>query len=72
MDMTCHDGMCAKCHAGKWVVFGIILIVNQLYLQWDIWVVIGALFVLKGLMKFAMPTCSHCKGSMMAMKKGRK
>ena len=72
MDMTCHEGMCAKCHAGKLVVFGIILIVNQLYIGWDIWVVIGALFVLKGLMKFAMPMCSHCKGSMTAMKKGKR
>ena len=71
MDPTCHDGYCAKCHGGKWIVFGLILIVNQLYLKWDIWVVLGVLVVLKGIMKLAMPSCSHCQPSM-AMKKGRR
>ncbi|MEK6827930.1 MAG: hypothetical protein AABX78_01130 [Nanoarchaeota archaeon] len=71
MDPMCHDGYCAKCHGAKWVVFGLILIVNQLYLRWDIWVVLGVLIVLKGIMKLAMPACSHCQPSM-AMKKGRK
>lgn len=71
MDSTCHDGYCAKCHGAKWVVFGLILIVNQLYLKWDIWVVLGVLVVLKGIMKLAMPSCSHCQSSM-PMKKGRK
>ena len=71
MDSTCHDGYCAKCHGSKWIVFGLILIVNQLYLKWDIWVVLGVLVVLKGIMKLSMPSCSHCQQSM-AMKKGRK
>ena len=70
MDPMCHDGYCAKCHGAKWIVFGLILIVNQLYLGWDIWVVLGLLIVLKGIMKLAMPSCSHCQPSM-AMKKGR-
>ena len=71
MDPTCHDGYCRKCHGAKWIVFGLILIVNQLYLRWDIWVVLGVLVALKGIMKLAMPACSHCQPSM-AMKKGRK
>ena len=70
MDTTCHDGYCAKCHASKFVVVGLILIANQLYIHWDVWVVLGVLLVLKGIMKFAMPACSHCKPSM-AMKKGK-
>jgi len=71
MGPMCHDGYCAKCHGAKWVVFGLILIVNQLYLKFDIWVVLGVLIVLKGIMKLAMPSCSHCQPSM-TMKKGRK
>lgn len=71
MDATCHDGYCGKCHGAKWIVLGLILIVNQLYLRWDIWVVLGVLIVLKGIMKLTMPSCSHCQSSM-AMKKGRK
>ena len=70
MDSTCHDGYCGKCHAAKWIVFGIILIANQLYLKWDIWVVLGVLVVLKGIMKLAMPACSHCMPST-GMKKGK-
>lgn len=70
MDTTCHDGYCAKCHASKFVVVGLILIANQLYIHWDVWVVLGVLLVLKGIMKFAMPTCSHCRPSM-AMKKSK-
>lgn len=69
MDATCYGGYCAKCYAGKWIVLGIILIVNQLYLNWDIWVVIGVLAILKGLMKLAKPTCPHCEAP--AAKKGK-
>ncbi len=69
MDATCHDGMCGKCHAGKWIVFGLILIVNQLYLKWDVWVVIGMLVVLKGIMKLALHASSPGQAE---MKKGKK
>ena len=70
MDSTCCDGYCGKCHAAKFIVVGIVLILVKWYTQWDIWVVLGVLLVLKGIMKLAMPTCSHCKPSM-AMKKGK-
>lgn len=69
MDPTCHDGACSKCWAAKYVVIGLVLIANQLWFKWDIWVVIGALFVLKGVLKFAMPTCPDCKP--MPAKKGK-
>ena len=75
--MTCHDGYCAKCHGGKWVVFGVVLFAVTWYAKsqgdvYFIWYALAVLVALKGLMKLAMPTCSHCKGSMMAMKKGKK
>lgn len=70
MDATCHDGYCGKCHGAKWIVLGIILIlVRWYYPLWDIWVVLGVLILLKGIMKLAMPSCSHCRPSM--MKKGK-
>lgn len=70
MDQACHDGICAKCAAGKWIVFGLILIINQIYLGWNEWTLIGGLFVLKGLLKMAKPMCPHCE--QMPMKKGKK
>ena len=70
MDSTCHDGLCGKCHAAKWIVLGLILVlVRWYYPQWDIVVVIGVLVLLKGIMKLAMPSCSHCKPSMAKGKK---
>ncbi len=37
------------------LMFGLILILVRLYTSWDMWVVIGALLVLKALMMFAHP-----------------
>lgn len=69
--MGCFDGVCSKCWAAKYIVVGLVLIANQLWFKWDIWVVIGVLLVLKGLMKLAMPEgCGHCRE--MPAKKGKK
>ena len=70
MGEVCHDGICSKCWACKYIVVGIILIANQMWLKWDIWVVLGALLVIKGVIKLVMPTCSHCAAP--EAKKGKK
>ena len=44
-----------QCIAAKMLVIGIVLILVRLYTQWDIWVVIGAILVIKGILMFLMP-----------------
>ena len=66
----CCCGMCTKCHAGKWIVLGAIIVANQYWLKWDIWVVIGVLLILKGVLKMVKPNCPHCEP--MPAKKGKK
>lgn len=69
MDSGCCEGVCAKCHGAKYIVLGLVVIANQYWLNWSWALVIGLLFILKGIMKVAMPTCSHCQS--MPMKKKR-
>ena len=69
MDPTCHDGVCGKCWGAKYIVIGLVLVANQYWFMWDIWVVIGALLILKGVIKLTMPMCGHCQPE---AKKGRK
>ena len=72
MGEMCHDGVCSKCWATKYMVVGLVLVANQMWFKWDIWVVIGMLLILKGIIKLAMPMgCGHCKSDM-PMKKGKK
>ena len=67
----CCDGVCGKCHGVKFIVVGAVLVANQLWFQWSWWLVIGALLMLKGVLKLAMPMgCGHCKE--MPAKKGKK
>ena len=65
----CHHGVCSKCWAAKYIVIGLVLIANQYWFGWDIWVVLGTLLVLKGVLKLVKPTCPHCEEP---MKKGKK
>ena len=60
MDPTCHDGLCGKCWGAKFIVVGIVLLVTAVNWPNYIWPVIGVLLILKGIMKLAMPMCSHC------------
>ena len=47
-----------KMIAGKMLILGIILILVRLYTSWDIWIVIGALLIIKAVVHFAVPhTC---------------
>ena len=58
--MMCHHGMCGKCHAGKLLVLGVLVILNSMwsFLDWGLF--IGALLVLGGLLKLVKPMCPHC------------
>lgn len=61
-----EEGVCNKCMAGKIVVFGILVLVWNFYIN-GVWfgkdwpTFIGILLVLKGLAKFVKPTCPHCE-----------
>ena len=57
----CCGDVCHKCMAGKLIVIGAVLILVSLYTTWNIWVVIGALFILKGILKWVKPQCPHCE-----------
>jgi uncharacterized protein YjeT (DUF2065 family) len=46
-----------KCIGMKMLVLGIVLILVRLYTTWDIWVVLGVLAVIKGLILLLMPNC---------------
>lgn len=41
----------------KLLIVGAILVLVRSYTEWDIWVVIGAILVIKAILLFIMPTC---------------
>ncbi|MBI3035703.1 hypothetical protein HYY71_05265 [Candidatus Woesearchaeota archaeon] len=66
----CCCGMCAKCHAGKYIVLGAVVLLTAQYWPDYIWHVLGALLVVKGVLKLVKPNCPHCEA--MPAKKGKK
>ncbi len=68
-DECCCGGFCYNCKRGGkaigLVVFGAVLIFSRIYYpSWDIWVVVGALAILGGLVKAVFRCCPHCKEPM--------
>ncbi len=53
MDECCTP----KCNAIKLLVLGLILILVTLYTDWNIWVVLGVLLIIKAIVMFFMPNC---------------
>lgn len=49
-----------RCIASKLLVIGIVLILVRMYTTWDIWVVIGAILIIKAILLYVMPMC-HCQ-----------
>jgi hypothetical protein len=49
-----------QCKGTMLAVLGIILVLVRRYTTWDIWVVLGALLIIKGVLIVAMHGCS-CK-----------
>ncbi|MBS3075145.1 hypothetical protein J4429_01670 [Candidatus Pacearchaeota archaeon] len=51
--------MCdSKMMALEMLVLGIVLILVRMFTVWDIWIVLGALAIIKAIMLFVMP--NHC------------
>jgi len=53
-----HGDCSPQCMAMKLLVLGVILVLVRLYTQWDIWVVLGALLIVKGFLLLIMPKCT--------------
>jgi len=62
MSNTCMGGYCGSCHGAKGLVVGLLVLANAYWnFVADWWVFFGGLLVVGGLLKLAMPSCSHCK-----------
>ncbi len=66
----CCDGMCSRCRAGKLVIGGALVLLNiYVWPKWTTWPngwfqFIAALLIIKGVLKFIMPNCPHCKAEL--------
>ncbi len=58
------DNCCTpRCIAAKLLILGIILVLVRLYTQWDIWIVLGVILIIKAIIMFIMPVCPCQKTS---------
>ena len=62
MENLCHDGVCSKCKGIKFLVGGLIIIITAMkWGQEAVWIAVGAMVIVKGLVTLAMPQgCGHC------------
>jgi len=66
--------MNCKCnkHGIIMLVAGLILILNQVFFMWDIWIVIGAMAIIKGVIVMLMPGHECCNADDAAKKPARR
>ncbi len=70
----CCEGLCARCHAGKKLFLGALVLLNIfVWPKWtgsfNSWVAFFAvLLVIGSAVKLVKPTCSHCKAEAPARK----
>ncbi len=67
------DGVCTKCKGGKLAVIGVLVLLNTQFnvISWPMF--IGALLVLGGIAKIAMPNgCGHCSCDVAAAKPAKR
>jgi hypothetical protein len=51
------EGCKPYCIATKLLVAGIVLILVTLFTTWNIWIVIGAMLIIKAIIMFIAPNC---------------
>jgi hypothetical protein len=50
-----------QCMAIKLLVFGLVIVLARLFTEWDIWIVVGVLLIIKAIVMFVMSLCPCCK-----------
>ncbi len=58
---TCTMGACSKCHAGIWLIAGLILVANGIWKFSDWGTLVGIILIAAALAKFIKPCCPHCE-----------
>jgi len=60
--MLCQGGVCKACKGIEWLILGLVLVLNVIWLRQSWWLVAGVLVALKGLLMLLFPKgCSHCR-----------
>ena len=58
----CCGNICGKCMACKYLVLGVLIVLNAVYAWFGWGVFVGGIIALKGLLMLAKPMgCGHCK-----------